>query len=177
LQPSTDGVPRAGTRRLIPMHRRSGTNGTILCGVDGSDAGRAAAHAASAIAGRLGLRLVLAHAVDLPQRVVGRAHLRQLRLAAERLLALTAEELCVEKIEFRVELGDAAELLAWVAAEEDADLIVIGSRAAGLLRRRLECASASDLRRQTPVPVLIALPQTRPGALLRERCEPASAFL
>lgn len=104
-------------------------NGTIVCGVGASDDSRAVAQVANAIAERLGLRLVLTQAVDLPARVFGRPHLRQLREEAERSLQLTDEQLGrTDSFEIRVEFGDAARLLARVAAEEDADLIVLGSR-------------------------------------------------
>lgn len=142
-------------------------DGTIVCGVDRSDAGRAAAQAADALARRLALRLVLAQAVDLPQRVFGRAHLRQLRAAAEHTLEQLAGDLGAERIESRVGFGDAAVLLARIAAEEDADLIVLGSRPRCLLRARIDCALASRLVRRTPVPILIAPPQTVPRSAVR----------
>lgn len=151
-------------------------NGTIVCGVVGSAAGRTAAQVAGAIAHRLGLRLVLVHAVDLPGRVFGRAHLHRLRATAELSLGLTADELGAEAVEVRIEFGDAADVLAWVAAEEDADLIVLGSRPGGRLRPRLECALGGLLVRETPVPVLIAPPQTAPRSGLRlERRELSAA--
>lgn len=54
-----------------------------------------------------------------------------------------------------------AALLGRIAAEEAADLIVVGSRTRGRLRRGLESRLARQLETETPVPVLIAPPRTR----------------
>jgi nucleotide-binding universal stress UspA family protein len=61
----------------------------------------------------------------------------------------------------RVAVGDAPSLLAQVAAEEAADVIVVGARPRGPLRRGLESRLADELETETPVPVLIAPPRTR----------------
>ena len=57
--------------------------------------------------------------------------------------------------------GSPAEAIADVAAEEGADLIVLGSRAGGLRRRLLRSGLARELEQVTPVPVLVAPPSTR----------------
>ena len=75
------------------------------------------------------------------------------RLAAEHGVAGSAEQ--------RSAVGDPAALLGQIAAEEAADLIVVGSRARGRLRRGLESRLARQLETATPVPVLIAPPRTR----------------
>jgi nucleotide-binding universal stress UspA family protein len=61
----------------------------------------------------------------------------------------------------RVVQGDPAQALAAVADEEGADLIVLGSRAAGLGRRLLRSGLAAELEAATHVPVLVAPPSTR----------------
>jgi nucleotide-binding universal stress UspA family protein len=58
-------------------------------------------------------------------------------------------------------VGNRADALARVAAEEGADLIVIGSRATGLGNRKLRCTLARDLEAATAVPVVVAPPTTR----------------
>ena len=63
--------------------------------------------------------------------------------------------------EVRVIHGTPAQALAKVADEEGADLIVLGSRAAGLGRRLLRSGVARELEAATHVPVLIAPPSTR----------------
>ena len=50
-----------------------------------------------------------------------------------------------------------------IAAEEAADLILVGSRERGWPRRGLESRLAAQLETETPVPILIAPPRTRPG--------------
>jgi nucleotide-binding universal stress UspA family protein len=54
---------------------------------------------------------------------------------------------------------DAATLIGQIAAEEAADVIVVGARKRGRLRRRLESRLAEQLQGETPVPVLIAAPR------------------
>jgi nucleotide-binding universal stress UspA family protein len=74
-------------------------------------------------------------------------------LAAEHSVARSAEQ--------RSAVGDPAALLGQIAAEEAADVIVVGSRERGRLRRRLESRFARQLATETPVPVVIAPPRTR----------------
>jgi nucleotide-binding universal stress UspA family protein len=83
------------------------------------------------------------------------------RIEAERVLTeLTAEFDLAETAKRRVAVGDRAMLLGQIAAEEAADVIVVGARARGL-RRRLESPLAEELGSETPVPVLIAPPRGR----------------
>jgi nucleotide-binding universal stress UspA family protein len=140
-------------------------HGTLVCAVlDGAENDDAVAQAV-AVSERLGLRLVLAHVVD------GGASLgdgdesvtmRGGREAAERELAELAEEHQVdESAERRVVVGDPAALLAQIASEEAADVIVVGARTRGWGRRGLESRLAEELETETPVPVLIAPPRLR----------------
>jgi nucleotide-binding universal stress UspA family protein len=112
--------------------------GTIVCGVTGTAAARDASELAAALAARLGLRLVLVHVCP----------------DGEADVPATVEEV-------RVIGGRPAQALAEVAAEEGADVIVLGSRAAGLGRRLLRSGLARELEAATPVPVLVAPPSTR----------------
>jgi nucleotide-binding universal stress UspA family protein len=135
--------------------------GTIVCDVTDAPAARSAAGLANALAGRLGMRVVLAAIVDggalgAHESVSG----RQKRSGAERALATIAHELAIDA-ETRVAFGDHAETLARLAAEEGADLVIVGSRAVGLGGRNLRCAPVRDLEAATPVPVLVAPPSTR----------------
>jgi nucleotide-binding universal stress UspA family protein len=56
-------------------------------------------------------------------------------------------------------VGERAESLARIAAEEAADLIVVGSRTRGRFRSGLRSTLAAELENQTPVPVVIAPPR------------------
>ena len=138
--------------------------GTILCGVTDSPEGRGAAELADALSERLGLRLVLAHVVDgiRVEGVEDSLTAVQGRQGGERLLRAIARDLGTDReLELRLAHGERAERLAQLAGEEGADLIVIGSRTMGLRGRRLRWNFARELEAATPVPVLIALPQSR----------------
>ena len=138
--------------------------GTILCGVTDSPEGRGAAELADALSERLGLRLVLAHVVDgiRVEGVEDSLTAVQGRQGGERLLRAIARDLGTDReLELRLAHGERAERLAQLAGEEGADLIVIGSRPMGLRGRRLRWKLARELEAATPVPVLVAPPQTR----------------
>ena len=139
--------------------------GTIVCGVTDTEAGRGALAAAAELSGRLGLRLVLVHVADgiasldlNGESVTTRAD----REGAARVVArLAAEHGVAGSADQRSAVGDPAALLGQIAAEEAADMIVVGSRERGRVRRALESRLAHQLATETPVPVLITPPQTR----------------
>ena len=139
--------------------------GTLVCAVmDGAENDDAVAQAV-AVTERLGLRLVLAHVVDSAASL-GEGHesvtMRGDRQAAERELVELAQEHQVdESAERRVGVGDPPALLAQIASEEAADVIVVGARTRGWGRRGLESRLAEELEAETPVPVLIAPPRPR----------------
>ena len=120
--------------------------GTVVCGFTETPEARAAAQLAAALAERLGLRLVLVHV--------------SFRHGAERAIGELADELGGH-VEARVVSGNRADGLASVAADEGADMIVLGSRPRGARGRQLCCALARELEAVTDVPVLIAPPATR----------------
>jgi nucleotide-binding universal stress UspA family protein len=135
--------------------------GTIVCGVNDTDDGRAAAELAGALVARLGLRLVLVSVVDgltvaARDSVTG----RQRQSGAETALREIARR-SGNGTEMRIVHGQRAEALAQVATDEGADVIVVGSRPAGLGGRKLRSALARELEAVTPVPVLVAPPSTR----------------
>lgn len=132
--------------------------GTIVCGLVAGAEGRAAAQLAAAIASRLELRLVLVHVLGSsgPLADVGGDGARR---EAEEMLAATAREL--GGAETRLVVGNRVDTLAKVAADEGADVIVLGSRARGARGRQLRCALARGLEAAQTVPVLVAPPSTR----------------
>ena len=139
--------------------------GTLVCGVDDSGEGRRALELAAELSDRLDLRLVLAHVgsgID-PIAADGdgaeSVSMRSAREGAARLLArLAVEHGVADRAERRAATGDAATAIGRIAAEEAADLIVVGSRFRGRLRRGFESRLAAQLGSETPVPVLIAPP-------------------
>jgi len=140
------------------------SGGTIVCGVTETPDGRGAAELARALGARLGLRLVLVHVVDgVPRGTHESLTARQRQAGAERILAELAQE-AGNEVEKRVTIGNRAEGLARVAAEEGADLIVIGSRPARFGNRKLRSTLARDLEAATPIPVVVAPPATRSRA-------------
>jgi len=135
--------------------------GTIVCGVTQSTDARDAAELARALGGRLGLRLVLVHVIDdLLPGAADSLSSRQRQAGAETALASLAREIG-NGTERRIVVGNRAEALAQVAAEEAADLIVLGSRSTGIGNRKLRCTLARELEASTPVPVVVAPPATR----------------
>jgi nucleotide-binding universal stress UspA family protein len=125
--------------------------GTVVCGVDETPEAHEAAGMAAALATRLGLRLVLAH-------VVADGRVDHVSAALAQLVVRLPGS---DEVEVRVETGDRADLLGQIAAEEGADLIVLGSRPRRLRARWLRCRLARELETITPVPIVIAPPQTR----------------
>jgi hypothetical protein len=118
-------------------------SGTVICDVTDPVEGQCAAEFAHALGARLGLRVVFAFVIDglagaVPATVTGRPD-----------------------VETRIARGDRAEALARIAAEEGADLVVVGARTVGFGGRNLRCELIRDLEAATPVPVLIAPPSTR----------------
>jgi len=143
-------------------------SGTMVCSVSDSEEGRSALEAAVELSERLGLRLVLAHVArgitlhdngnDAGESVSMKAN----REGATRLLARLAAEYGVgDSAERREAVGDEAAQLGQIAAEEAADVILIGARSRGRLRRGLESKLAGQLETETSVPVLIAAPRNR----------------
>jgi nucleotide-binding universal stress UspA family protein len=140
--------------------------GTVVCGVTDVDEGRGALAVAAELSETLALRLVLVHVADGGARVDVRGngsdsvatrvgHERGVRLLAH----LAAEHGVAGSAEQRALVGDPATLLGQIAAEEAADLIVVGSRARGRLRRGVDSQLARQLETETPVPVVIAPPR------------------
>jgi nucleotide-binding universal stress UspA family protein len=134
--------------------------GTIVSDVTDPE-GRNAAAFAHALGARLGLRVVLAFVVD---GAVAGAHEsvtgRHRQSGATSTLSAIADELG-DGVEIRMAVGDRVEALARVAAEEGADLVIVGARAVGIGGRNLRCRLVRDLEAETTVPVLVAPPATR----------------
>jgi len=135
--------------------------GTIVCDVTEPLAGRSAAEFAGALRTRLDLRLVLVYVLEhVPADAGDSVSARQARSGAEQTLDEIARAIGHDA-EMRLVVGDHAGAVARVAAEEGADLVVVGGRPAGLGRRNLRWTLARQLEAATPVPVLVAPPSTR----------------
>lgn len=142
--------------------------GTIVCCVSDTAEGRGALELGIGLSERLQLRLVLAHVADGVSRSAdapagGRSEVARERAAA--LLDRLADEYSVaDSVETREGVGDEAALLARIAAEEAADVILVGARSRGRLRRGLDTSLADQLESETSVPVVIAPRRARSTA-------------
>jgi nucleotide-binding universal stress UspA family protein len=136
-------------------------SGTIVADVTDNGAGQNAAEFAGALGARLDLRLVLVYVLSgVPAGAEESLSARQAQKGARQTLDEVAREIGHDA-EMRLVVGDHAEAVARVAAEEGADLVVVGGRPAGLGRRNLRWTLARQLEAATPVPVLVAPPSTR----------------
>jgi nucleotide-binding universal stress UspA family protein len=141
--------------------------GTVVCGVNESRGARDVARVAGALSEQLDLRLVLAHVGDgftVADGTVGddeSVTTVQARKGSKRLLDQLAAEQRLQGADQRIEVGDPAERLGQIAAEEGAALILVGARAQGRRwRPTLRSDLSRDLARVTSCPVLVVPPET-----------------
>jgi nucleotide-binding universal stress UspA family protein len=145
--------------------------GRLICCVDDSEGARGALSVAQRLAANLGLQLVLLH-VQPPTALpgvsaapAGRERLREAELEdAERLLAGIAREAGLgEDVELRAELGDPAQRIV-AACEEDpsVELVVIGSRGRGGIRKALLGSVSHAVAASAPCPCVV-VPATAAG--------------
>jgi nucleotide-binding universal stress UspA family protein len=146
---------------------------SIICGIDGSADSEAAIAVAARLAERLGARLVLANVVEhvhAPYATVGglgpatvshaplTATLDEQVRAGERLVETMAQQAGLEQAERRVVSGFAAERLADLADQEDAELIVVGSRGRGAFKAAFLGSVSTSLIGVARCPVLVVPP-------------------
>lgn len=140
--------------------------GTLICAVTDAEEVEDVVAVSAELSERLGLRLVLAHALDgiaaLGTDGNESVTMKQNRQGAERRLKQLAEAYGVaDTAQRRLAVGEPAAILGRIAAEEAADVIVVGARLRGWRRRSLESRLADELKTETPVPVVLAPPGTR----------------
>ena len=135
--------------------------GTIICAVGGADGVEAAVDVASRLGARFDARIVLvtvehgARAATENGAVDSR---RRARARAARQLGRVVVEYDLSDLEHRVAAGDPAEAVALIAAEEAADLIIVGARR-GLLGGGLRSSFAGELAATASCPVVVAPPE------------------
>lgn len=148
---------------------------SVLCGIDGSPEAIGAAVVASRLAGRLGDRLVLAHAhPPLRTSLIGRYHNGTAMAqwsAGPALLHRAADSLGAHsgpQPELTLEPGDPQDALARAARRESTELLVLGSHPD---RPALRRSVAGALVRSSPTPVLLVPPAAARAATGQEpRC-------
>jgi len=133
--------------------------GTVVCAVTDGDEGDDALELGLELSERLGLRVVLAQAVPPGRREARDAGDGDYERVQHRLAQLAREHGVIDLVERRVAVGDPAVLLGRIAAEEAADVVVVG--AAKRRRNAFDASLAHELETETPAPVVVALPGKR----------------
>jgi nucleotide-binding universal stress UspA family protein len=151
-------------------------DGSVVCGVDGSDQALAAAALAGRLATRLGSRLVLVHARQNLRAVAAYPGARSttppvtgqedsVQGLVDKVIKDAEDAAGVSSVGV-VEPGPPAEVLETVADREHARLIVIAARGVGAIRAALLGSVAADLPAATARPVVVL---SAPAAAARSR--------
>ena len=139
----------------------------IVCGVDGSAQAREAAISALRLAERLGERLMLVHVTptqtmlpvdSVPTAADPGTYVSSAELAyseAEEAFDSLSPDVTSADADRAVRLGRPAVVLAEVASEHDAELIVVGSRGRGTWRAAVRGSVSAEVARLAPCPVMI----------------------
>jgi nucleotide-binding universal stress UspA family protein len=136
---------------------------SIVCGVDGSDESLAAAAVAARLCERLESGLLLAHASERRTTFphANKAALgggRRIHAEMTRLFERIQRRFSRVQIAGRIVDGDPADELAKLGAEEDANLLLVGSRGRGAVKAALLGSVSSALARASDRPVVIVPP-------------------
>lgn len=138
---------------------------TIVVGVDGSEVSTSAAESAADIARHWKARLVLVTVVRPPEGWWGiggqpptpEALAEAVTKGQEEVLGALEDHLDLEGIEYELvgEIGDPTNQLLSICESQDADVLVIGRRGAGLAERVLLGSVADRLTHHSTIPVLV----------------------
>jgi nucleotide-binding universal stress UspA family protein len=159
---------------LSPKKGDNNMNPPILCGVDGSPDSRLALRVAASLASRLAARLIVVNVVAAPRdpvvptlayapmaRPVGPMPPMTARRtdfdveAAEAMLERIATEEGLSDAELQTSVGIPTERLADLADDEDAELIVVGSRGRGAFKAAFLGSVSNNLVGVARCPVLV----------------------
>jgi nucleotide-binding universal stress UspA family protein len=134
---------------------------SIVVGTDGSPGAEAAVERAAEVARGTGARVHLVTAYpDIPsyRERIGSSAKREpidLQQVADSVLARAAGTLSGIEVETHSREGDPAQVIADVADEQDADLVVVGDRGLTGLERFLLGSVSSKLSHHAPCSVMI----------------------
>lgn len=124
----------------------------LLCAVDCTPASRGTVRAALAVAEAMGMRIVLVHVVQPGEIELARPGARG-AWALERSLR---EIQLPADASRRIEIGDPAECILSAAEDEDAAVILTGTRSVAPRKKALFGSVASAVIERSPVPVVVA---------------------
>jgi nucleotide-binding universal stress UspA family protein len=147
---------------VVPPKGRLGS-GAVVCAVDDSAEARGAVPVARGLSDGLGVDLLVAHAVaatPVPSTSAvpsGPAELVEgdRRRAEEFLAGLSFEEGLGTRAERRIAFGSEAEAIADLADDEDAALVVAGSRGRGALKSLVGGSVSLELWTSSSRPVVV----------------------
>jgi nucleotide-binding universal stress UspA family protein len=136
---------------------------SVVAGVDGSELSGAVIRVAQRLAERLELRLVLLHvappteAPGVSAAVAGqqRLHEEELRDAQKLLDDLALEAGLGADVRRRTEIGQAADAIVAACADENAELVVVGSRGRGGLRAALLGSVSASVASRVACPCVV----------------------
>jgi nucleotide-binding universal stress UspA family protein len=141
----------------------------ICCGVDFSDASRAAMETAADLARRMGAELVLLHAYPIPgftfpdgSVVASPAMMQELAEGAERHLQAwrrDAEALGISGVKAEKAVGEPAREIVEYARGHAVDLLVLGTHGRSALEHALLGSVAERVVRKAPCAVLTVRPR------------------
>lgn len=140
--------------------------GPIVCATNLGDGAATAARFAEGMAKRLGRRLILVHSVPVPEdygaNYIPAATRKKIaaesQAAGERELAAWIAELGLEGATAIVREGHVTEQVLHVVRENDAAMVVTGSRRLSTLERMLLTSVGTDLAATSPCPVIVVPP-------------------
>lgn len=138
---------------------------TIVIGVDGSEGSQRAAEHGAAIARHWDARLMLVTVVRTPEGWWGiggappspESLSQALIEGQQQILSEMEDHLELEELDYELteELGDPVSRLLAVCEENEADMLVIGRRGAGLAERVILGSTADRLTHLASCPVLV----------------------
>ena len=140
--------------------------GPIICCLDDSDGARHALPVAYSLSARLALELVLLH-VEPPTEAPGvsaaaagqqRLQEEEMRDAQSLLAQLAREAGLGPDVRLRSAIGDAAHRIVEVCEEDQAALVVLGSRGRGGVAAALLGSVSSHVAARAPCPCIIVPP-------------------
>lgn len=136
----------------------------IVLGADGSRHSAAATAFAARLAVALDATVVAVHAAGLLEHLRGDPEGAHLLPMLQEWTAVL-DDLPPERVRRRIEVGEPVFSLLQVAAEEAADVLVVGTRGAGDHAPAMLGSVSHQLAERSPCPlVIVPLPRSLPGS-------------